>query len=107
MFALFRRVLFFGDGKLGPIHEDGTRGAPGTSHELGFDGPGERRPVVGAEDVVGAERVHVFCVDQETIHIEEAGADGGETGVVSMSVLIWDGTYSWSSLGLVSLVQLC
>jgi len=38
--------------------------------------PGERGAVVAGEDRVGAGGVFVFAVEEEAVHVEEAGADG-------------------------------
>lgn len=56
----------------------GTHGGGGAALELGFDAPGEGGAVVGGEDGVGDEAVDVFGVDEEAVHVEEAGADWGE-----------------------------
>jgi hypothetical protein len=48
--------------------------------ELGFDGPGEGGAVVFGEEDVCAEGVEVFRVEEEAVHVEETGADGGWRG---------------------------
>ena len=58
-----------------PFLEDAAGFGPWAALELGFDVPGEGRLVVFVEDRVGAERVEVFGVDQEAVHVEEAGAN--------------------------------
>lgn len=44
---------------------------------MGFDGPGEGGLVEFGEESVGAEGVEVFGVEEEAVHVEEAGEDGG------------------------------
>lgn len=66
------------DGQLRPFLQDRGRGGPGAALQLGFDAPGQCGPAVAREQVVGADRVEVFGVDEEAVHVEEAGADGGE-----------------------------
>lgn len=48
------------------------------AHELGFDGPGERRATVAGENVIGAFLVDVFGVDEQAVHVEDARPDRGE-----------------------------
>lgn len=48
--------------------------------QLGFDAPGKVWAIVLAKDLVCDEAVRIFRVDEEAIHIEDAGSDGGETG---------------------------
>lgn len=66
-----------GNGRFGGEGQ-GTHGGGGAALELGFDAPGEQGAAVGGEDGVGDEAVDVFGVDEEAVHVEEAGADGGE-----------------------------
>lgn len=47
----------------------------GTALQLGFDLPGEVGATVLFEDDVVAFGVEVFGVDEETVHVEETGAD--------------------------------
>ena len=58
--------------------EDAAGLGPGAALQLRFDVPGEVGFAVVAEDGVGAEGVEVFRVDEEAIHVEEAGADWWE-----------------------------
>ena len=46
--------------------------------QLGFDAPWERGLAVLVQDYIGNEAVDVFRVDEEAVHVEEAGSDGGE-----------------------------
>ena len=48
--------------------------------ELRFYVPGEGRPVVLGENRVRDVCVDVFGVDEEAVHVEDAGADRGEAG---------------------------
>lgn len=86
MLALQLRVLAdvfgAGDGELGPGVEDLAGFGAGAALELGFDVPGEVGAVAFAQDDVVAEGVDVFGVEEETVHVEEAGPDGRETGAV-------------------------
>lgn len=58
--------------------EDGAGAGPGPALELGFDVPGDGGAVVAGEEGIGYGCVFVFGVDEEAVHVEEAGADGGE-----------------------------
>lgn len=69
-----------GEGEAGPLLEDDVGGWAGPALELGFDRPGEGGEGVVLEDCVGDEGVDVFGVEEEAVHVEEEGADGGETG---------------------------
>lgn len=74
--GLFGEVFFGAAGEVCPLEEDlGSRGA-GAALQLGFDGPGEGGLVVFGEQGVGAEGVEVFGVEEEAVHVEEAGFDG-------------------------------
>lgn len=68
------------DGELGPGVEDLAGFGAGAALELGFDVPGEIGAVAFAQDDVVAEGVDVFGVEEETVHVEEAGPDGREAG---------------------------
>ncbi len=70
------------DGELGPGVEDLAGFGAGAALELGFDVPGEVGAVAFAQDDVVAEGVDVFGVEEETVHVEEAGPDGREAGAV-------------------------
>jgi hypothetical protein len=50
-----------------PFVKSVTVGRARDAHELGFDGPGERRAAVSFEDVVGACGVDIF-LGGESIH---------------------------------------
>jgi hypothetical protein len=54
---------------------------------LGFDLPGERRPVVFFQDCICAKRVLVFGIEKEAVHVKETGSNGRETmeGLVGLS----------------------
>ena len=74
-------LIFFGRaGELGPFVEDSGGGGAGAALQLGFDGPGEGGAGVFGEEDVGAEGVEVFGVEEEAVHVEETGADGGWGG---------------------------
>ena len=73
-------VLAGRDGQLGPGVEDVAHGGGGTALESGFDGPGEPGPVVARENGVDARRVPVLGVEEEAVHVEEAGSHGREAG---------------------------
>lgn len=62
-----------------------SRGS-GAALQLGFDVPGNVRAVVLAKNLVCNDGVGVFRVDEETVHIEDAGADRGEAGIDHMLV---------------------
>ena len=81
------QVLLGRELEVGPFEEDlGGRGA-GAALELGLDVPGE----LGAglrvllEDDVDALRVDVLGVEQEAVHVEEAGSHGRE----AVHVCVW------------------
>lgn len=46
-----------------------------------FGRPFEGRFAVGVQDFVVDFRVNVFGIDEETVEVEDAGADGGECGL--------------------------
>lgn len=69
-----------GDGEAGPLLQDREGGGAGAALQLGLDAPGERGPAVARERFVRADGVEVFGVEEEAVHVEEAGADGGEDG---------------------------
>ena len=70
--------LFVRDGQFGPVMEDLARGGAGPALQLGFDRPGEVGPIVLAQDGVGDGGVGVLAVDEEAVHVEDAGPDGRE-----------------------------
>lgn len=74
--------MIFGGGnwELCPFVEDGGGGGAGTALHLGFYAPGEGGAVIAVEHLVCALRVEVFGVEEEAVHVEEAGADGWESG---------------------------
>lgn len=78
--GVFGVVLVGGAGQLGPVVEDFGGGGAGAALQLGFDGPGEGGAVVFGEQDVGAEGVEVFGVEEEAVHVEQTGADGGWRG---------------------------
>lgn len=78
--GVFGVVFFWCAGELGPVVEDFGGGGAGAALELGFDGPGEGGAVVFGEQDVGAEGVEVFGVEEEAVHVEETGLDGGWRG---------------------------
>ena len=80
--SLFSKILFACDGELRPAEEDCAGRGAGTPLHLCFDGPGERGPAVFGEDSIGADGVEVFGVEEEAVHVEEAGSYGRETGEV-------------------------
>ena len=45
-----------------------------------FDGPWEGRAVVLVENGVDRGGVQVFCVEEEAVHVKEAGPDGRKAG---------------------------
>jgi len=63
--------------------EEGAYGGAGSALELGFYAPGEGGPVVRCEDGVCDEGVDVFGVDEEAVHVEEAGFDWREAAKIS------------------------
>jgi len=73
-------VLVVADGQAGPVVEDLVALDGGAALQLGLDGPGEGGPAVALQDHVDAQRVQVFGVEEEAVHVEEAGPDGGEAG---------------------------
>jgi hypothetical protein len=58
--------------------EDAASRGSRTALQLGFDAPGKVWAVVLAKDLVCNETIGIFRVDEETVHIEDAGADRGE-----------------------------
>lgn len=71
-------VLLLADGQLGPLVEDAGDDGSGSALEAGFYRPGHGISSVPFEDEVGAVRVEVFRVEEEAVHVEETGPDGGE-----------------------------
>ena len=47
------------------------------------------------QEDVGAFGVDVFGVDEEAVHVEDAGADGGKAGGLEVLVLVWRGYGHW------------
>ena len=85
-------VLVVGDGQGGPVVEDFVGFDSGTALELGFDGPGEGGAAISLEDEVDAQGVEVFGVEEEAVHVEEAGphrreADGGGVSLFTWSLV--------------------
>lgn len=68
------------DGQLRPFLQDRGRGGARAALQLGLDAPGERGAAVPRKQVVGADCVEIFGVQEETVHVEETGADRGEPG---------------------------
>src|ERR1700722_6011767 len=60
----------------------GTR----NTHELRFDRPWKRRSTVFCKDIVGTESVNIFGVEEKAIQVEDAGAYGGETIHLAVSL---------------------
>lgn len=85
-FGVLADVFGAGDGKLGPGVEDLAGFGAGAALELGFDVPGEVWAVAFAEDDVVAEGVDILGVEEEAVHVEEAGADGGEAAGRRVSI---------------------
>lgn len=54
---------------------------PWTALQLGFDAPWEVRAVVLPKDLIRNQGVGVFRINEETVHVEDAGADRGKAGV--------------------------
>jgi hypothetical protein len=71
--GIFLLVFFRRAREFGPVVEDLRSRRTGTALQLGFDGPGEGGAVVFGEQDVGAEGVEVFGVEEEAVHVEEAG----------------------------------
>jgi hypothetical protein len=69
------------NGKLSPFLEDHERGGARSSLELGFDEPGEGRAAILLKHIIGTNGVKIFCVQEQTIHVEETGANGWEAGI--------------------------
>lgn len=76
--------------------------------ELGFDVPGQRGFAVLVENHVVAKGVDVFGIDEEAVHVKEAGSDFGET---DSSILVWpygnQHSHNWCSTGTHVLVLAC
>ena len=76
--------------------------------ELGFDVPGQRGFAVLVENHVVAKGVDVFGIDEEAVHVKEAGSDFGET---DRSILVWphrnEHSHGWCSTGIHVLVLAC
>lgn len=77
----FGHVLVVGHGELRPGLEERRGLLGGAALELRLYGPREGGLGVLFEDIVDALGVEVFGVEEEAVHVEEAGADGGEAGV--------------------------
>ena len=78
-------------GEFGPVVKDRGGCWARAALELGFDGPGEGRAVEFGEDLVCADCVEVFAVEEEAVHVEEAGADWGWHFGGWLGGLVWFG----------------
>lgn len=85
--GILANVLGTRDGQLGPGVEDLAGFGARAALQLGFDIPGEVGPVAFAQDDIVAEGVDVFGVEEEAVHVEEAGADRREALVELAYVL--------------------
>jgi hypothetical protein len=54
--------------------------------QLGFDAPWEVRTVILPKDLIRNQGVGVFRINEETVHVEDAGADRGKAGVADRLV---------------------
>ena len=81
-------VLCVGDWELCPLVEDVGGSRAGTTLQLCFDGPGEGGTAVLGEEGVDDLRIFVFGVEEETVHVEEAGSDGWESGAGVSKLLV-------------------
>lgn len=73
--SLLMGELLARDGKVCPRVENMAVAGARDAHQPGFDGPREGRTTVTEEDVVRALLVDVFGVDQQAVHVEDAGPD--------------------------------
>lgn len=60
-----------------------------------FYGPGEWWPVVLLEESIGDDRVLVFGIEEESVHVEETCSDWGEAGMMLARVLREKGQKEW------------
>ncbi|KAI6773650.1 hypothetical protein HG531_000499 [Fusarium graminearum] len=71
-------VFLGSDGELSPVVEDLVGLGAGATLKLGLDGPGEGSLAVLLENDVDTLSVDIFGIEEETVHVEEAGPDGRE-----------------------------
>lgn len=76
---MFFDVLFIGYREVGPGKENGRGGLGGASLHLGFYGPGDWGLVVFFEKCIGYEGIFIFGIEEKSVHVEETGANWGET----------------------------
>ena len=69
----------------GGVGEEGSEGeeayvGTGAALQLGLDFPGKRRLAVLMQDNIVAFGVDILRVDEKPVHVEETGANFGESG---------------------------
>ena len=78
LLGLLPSELLTRDRQLSPVVKNIAGRGTRNTHELRFDRPWKRRSTVLYEDVVGTESVNIFGIEEKAVHVEDAGAYGGE-----------------------------
>lgn len=80
LFRRFHGELLAGDGQLGPVVEDVAVCRVRNTHELGSDRASQGGSSIFCEEFVRGQSDYVFGVDEESVHVEDTGADYGDSG---------------------------
>lgn len=76
----FQSELLAGDGQLGPVVEDIPVCRVWDTHELGSNGASQGGSFILCKEFVRGQSDYVFGVDEESVHVENTGADYGDAG---------------------------